>query len=58
MSDPVLCAFEVHDNPGKYNVWRYDTPSTICVLWCQKADSEEQAKDKALALTKIQESDR
>ncbi len=55
MSNPALCAFEVCGSPGKYNVWRYDTPSTVCVLFCQEADSEEQAK--VLALTKIQESD-
>lgn len=48
MRQPVLCAFEVDGKEGRYNVWRYDTPSTQCVLFNFKADSPELAKEAAL----------
>lgn len=41
--EPVLVAIEVYGQGGYYNVWRYDTPSTQCILFCYKADSEDDA---------------
>ena len=53
MKEIVLGAFEVENKPGFYNVWRYDTTSTHCVLYCVKANDASHAKN--LAMTKINE---
>jgi hypothetical protein len=49
MKKATLLAFEIEDQRGFYNVWRYDTPSTICVLFAYKANSEESAVSAAKA---------
>jgi|14_taG_2_1085336.scaffolds.fasta_scaffold90097_2 hypothetical protein len=46
--DPVLVAFKVDGKPGHYNVWRYDTPSTMQVLFMHRAESEQRAIEDAL----------
>ncbi len=43
-----LCAFPAEDMPGYYNVWRYDSPATMRILFCYKADSREDAEEAAL----------
>jgi hypothetical protein len=48
MSNICLGAFENKERLGYWNVWRYDTPSTRCVLFQIKATDAEDAKAKAL----------
>ncbi len=47
MKEPVLEAFEACK--GIWNVWRYDTAYTKCILWGVAADSEKHALEMARA---------
>lgn len=44
----VLGAFKRED--GRYNVWRYDTPQTVCVGFGIEAESESGAIEAIRAL--------
>jgi hypothetical protein len=48
MKNPVLGAFEIEGSIGRYNVWRYDTPTTQCILASVKAESREDAIKQGL----------
>jgi len=50
MSNPTLVAFRTEAKESRYNVWRYDTPSTVNVLFNDKAESEGEAIEAARAL--------
>ncbi len=45
MKEPVLLAVEACK--GIWNVWRYDTAYTKCILWGVAANSEDDALIKA-----------
>ena len=47
-SKPTLVAFET-ESAGRYNVWRYDTPQTLCVLFNTLAKSTLDAIEQAKA---------
>lgn len=48
MKDIILCAFKIDGQENKYNVWRYDTPSTELILFSVYANSNEHAKEMAM----------
>ena len=50
MSVPTLVAFRTEAQSSRYNVWRYDPPSTVNVLFHYKSESEGEAIEAARAL--------